>query len=76
MLTRLPPRWHTFVRQLLGGAIGVFAAIGVIAVYKGSAEPPPWWVVAGLGIGTALAAIYRDVPPDIVAANKKRAVGE
>ena len=62
-----------FVRQLLSCVIGVFAAIGAIAVYKGSAEPPAWCVFAGLGIGTALAAIYRDVPWDIVAAHERRA---
>lgn len=73
MLTRLPPRWHMFIRQMLGYIVVIFAAVGAIAVYQGNAEPPRWWFFVAFGIGSALAAIFRDVPPDILAAHKQRA---
>ncbi|MCV0386059.1 MAG: hypothetical protein K5821_06460 [Nitrobacter sp.] len=73
MLTRLPPRWHMFIRQMLACIVGVFAAVGAIALYEGIAQPPRWWIFVAFGIGSALAAMFRDVLPDIVAAHKRRA---
>ena len=73
MLTRLPPRWHWFIWQMLVATVGVFAVIGAFAVYSGNAAAPGWGFFVAFGVGSALAAIFRDVPPDILAAHSRHA---
>lgn len=71
MLNRLPPRVQMFLRPMLAAALGVFAAIGAIAVYRGDAELPSLWVIAAFAIGSALGAAFRDVPTEILAAHQR-----
>ncbi|MDP3907944.1 MAG: hypothetical protein Q8Q53_12120 [Novosphingobium sp.] len=72
MLNRLPPRIHMFVRQMFFMAVGVFAATGAFAMYQGRAQVPDRWVVLGLTLGAALAAVMRDIPSDILLARETK----
>lgn len=60
-----------FLRPMLGAALGVFAAIGAIAVYRGDAELPSMWLIASFAIGSAFGAAFRDVPTEIQAPHQR-----
>jgi|694.fasta_scaffold76838_1 hypothetical protein len=71
MLTRLPPRVQMFLRSMISASLGLFAAIGAIAVYRGDTELPSWWIIAAFAIGCAFGAVFRDVPANILAAHQR-----
>ncbi len=71
MLNRLPPRVQMFLRPIVWASLGSLAAIGALAVYRGDAELPSWWVTAAFAIGCAFSAVFRDVPPNILAAHQR-----
>ena len=59
-----------FIRQMLLYILWLFAVIGALAVYRGNVEPPSWWLFVSFGIGSVFAAVFRDVPPGILAAHR------
>ena len=72
MLSRLPPRVHMFVRQMLYYTVGLFAFTGAFAVYRGDAKAPEWWLFVAFAVGSALGALVHDVPRDILDARARR----
>ncbi len=71
MLNRLPPRVQMFLRTTACAALGFFAAIGAIAVYRGDAELPSLWVIVAFAVGAVFGAASRDVPTHILEAHQR-----
>jgi hypothetical protein len=70
MLHRLPPRFHVFILTMLNGLLGGVAAIGILATYNDGLSNLAWGVLIAFGIGSAVRALTRDVPPEILAAHQ------
>lgn len=71
LLNRLPPRLNWFIRTMLNVSIGYLAAVGAVAILYGNADGPRLDLVIAFGIGAALSAGLREVPPDIQEAYKR-----
>lgn len=56
---------------MLNVSIGYLAAVGAVAMLYGNADGPRLDLFIAFGIGAALSACLREVPPDIQEAYKR-----
>ena len=72
MFYKLPPRVRMFIESVVWTSAAVLAVTGLIAMLRGQAESPEWWLILIWLVAAGVGASIREVPFHIAATDRSR----